>query len=376
MKADLIEHLKTLSNLDVDLEQMYGIKVRHFGDFVLLDYDQINSPRKHPIVDQCRGVVIHKPTMTYARRMFDRFYNAGEYPEVEAAFDWSTAVADSKEDGSIIGVWYNKFDNRWEIGTRGNAIGDNTLTNLVGEVSSITFRELFIRALKQCDHHDFDSFCHAIDLAAGKDHTLMFELCTLENKTVVTHSVDKIVLLGIRHNETGVEWSPEKLDEITWFLDVQRPKRYSLTSFKEAVDTANSLPNLEEGFVLRDGNNNRLKVKSVQYVAAHHLKGEGMTPKRALLIALAKEVDEFVTYFPEYESYLRKYETNINDLRTEVTEVFAPLKDIIDQKEFALSATKHKYSGILFGLRKGKTFNQILDDASVDYKLKLFGFKE
>lgn len=329
------------------------LTVREVGPFALFDYNQIESPRKHPVADECRGVVIDMENMTVARRMFDRFYNYGEFPELEKEFDWYTAVVDEKVDGSIIGVWFNGRANRWEIGTRGNAFGDNTVTTLTGEDSTITFRSLFLRAMKLTE----SEFQALFDEVALESCTYMFELCTLENKVVTAYDSDKVFLLGIRHNQNGREYASKLLELEASMLGVQRPAQYSLTSFDDAVKAANELGGLKEGFVIRDGQNRRMKIKSVAYVAAHHLRGNGMTPRRAIDLVLAGEAEEFCAYFPEYKEVLYKFDQIVYDRLHDIEASYYKIRHLTDQKEYALEAVKFPWSGILFALKKNPSMS-------------------
>lgn len=331
------------------------LKLKHKlydGNHILLDYHMIDSPKKHPVVDRCRGTVL-KHTQgegcSYARRMFDRFYNLGEYPEVHKHFDWDSAVVEEKADGSLIGVWYNEPEDTWEIGTRGNAMGDNKMTTLSGEEGSIAFKDLFLRAWG--GGYKFDR--EFAECYGGR--TYMFELCCIENKIVTSYPEDTIYLLGVRHNKTGKYESAEELDKLAehYFKGVKRPQRYQLKSFEEVMEASHHLPNLQEGFVLYDKNDMRIKVKSLAYVTAHHLRGEGVTPKRATLMALAGEVEEFCSYFPEYRALLMPYVEQVAKVLHEAQFAYDSLKHIPCQKLFAQRVQEGwpDYQALLFTMR-------------------------
>jgi hypothetical protein len=60
-----------------------------------------------------------------------------------------------------------------------------------------------------------------------------------------------------------------------------------------------------EGFIVRDVNWNRLKIKSPQYVALSHLSlkdKKGINGKYMLSIIRTNEGDEFLSYFPEHST--------------------------------------------------------------------------
>ena len=107
----------------VALTEQYGIKVRKYPEdnIVLLDYDQIESPKTHPIVIECRSLILAMDTLEVVSRKFDRFFNLGEAPELYQDFDFDSAVVMEKADGSLIGVYFNPHTSRWEVSTRGMA---------------------------------------------------------------------------------------------------------------------------------------------------------------------------------------------------------------------------------------------------------------
>jgi hypothetical protein len=60
------------------LNENYGIKTTIRDDLVILNYSQIDSPKKHPIVMECRGLVLEIPSYRIVARSFPRFFNWGE----------------------------------------------------------------------------------------------------------------------------------------------------------------------------------------------------------------------------------------------------------------------------------------------------------
>jgi hypothetical protein len=102
-----------------------------------------------------------------------------------------------------------------------------------------------------------------------------------------------------------------------------------------------------------DAQFNRVKVKSPAYVALSHTK-DSITKRSMLDIIRKNESREFLTYFPEYlQEFLdikAKYQNYVGVIRAK----YERIKDIADQKEFALKASSKTCSGILFGLRSGK----------------------
>jgi hypothetical protein len=59
----------------------------HDGDLVSLKYNQIESPMHEPIVQECRGMVVHVPTGTILAHPYNKFWNHGE--ALAAPIDWA-----------------------------------------------------------------------------------------------------------------------------------------------------------------------------------------------------------------------------------------------------------------------------------------------
>jgi hypothetical protein len=330
----------------------------------VIDYDQINSPRFDPLCDSCRGIVVCQKTNEVVCWPFNRFYNAGEGSPAEKNFDWTTPLTVSKEDGSLIKVYY--FDGKWRIATRGTAFGSNCIYNLIGEESTITFHNLFLRALGISDS-EFQDGCEECFI---RGETILFELCTKENKVVTSYEKDTVFFLGLREVD-GFEGY--LIENFLW--NVKFPEVFALDTIDHVIEAAESLDNLKEGFVVRDVNFNRIKVKSSIYVIAHHTKGNGLTPKRAVDLVLTNEYHEFISYFPEYEEMIMKYKNRLDEIREECYRIHNENFFIEDRKEFAMKVKHYPFSGILFSMKGGKEFDVALNLMTQEARYRLLGAK-
>lgn len=329
-----------------------------------IDYDQINSPRFDDIVDNCRGIVVCQETKKVVCRTFRRFYNVGEDTRTEKMFNWDMSRCYSKEDGSLIKVYH--FDGEWRVGTRGTAFADNTLFSFIGEETKITYRQLFLRTLGM-DDGEFQARC---DLNFIEGESILFELCTVENRVVTTYPSDRVYLLG-GFGHTGIEF-----DQASWtFPNIQYPEVHKMGSFDEVIKTATELKGMKEGFVLCDCDNRRLKVKSPVYVIAHHTKGTVMTPRRAVDLVLLNEQHEFIAYFPEYEEFIWRFEIMMDNIREECITAFEKYGNLESPKEFANHVKHFTSSGILFSMRKGKTYDEAFNSLTTNAKYRLFEIK-
>jgi len=71
-------------NLEL-LEEQLGIKATcHEDGRAILNYSQIDSPKQHPIVLECRGLVLDmNNNWELVARSFSRFFNRGEIVDVQ-----------------------------------------------------------------------------------------------------------------------------------------------------------------------------------------------------------------------------------------------------------------------------------------------------
>ena len=309
--------------------------------YVKLNYSQFDSDFNDPIVRECRGLTLRIDQYPDAIRPvcvpFFKFGNFGEgyCPNI----DWPSARVQEKIDGSLILLW-NDHD-RWQISTSGTI--DAQRAPLFG-LDSLSFRDLFEMAVNQRD----------IPFAElDKDCTYMFELVAPQNKVVVSYPEPKLYHIGARNNIT--------LEEFDVDLGIDKPKQYSFGSIEECVEATKKLPYNEEGYVVVDRYWNRVKIKSPAYVAVHYLKNNGVqTTERLLDVMRQGEVEEFLTYFPEFQENIDKIRGAFHLIHARLCRFLyvdlgqrGPEKRSFEsQKEYALLVKDHPFSAYFFEYRK------------------------
>ena len=120
------------------------------GDLVMLNYNQIDSPKTNEIVKECRSLIIDK-NLNVVSRSFDRFFNLGE--NNTEIVDWTKVKFYEKIDGSLIKI-YN-HNNTWHISTKGTLFGDSN----VG-VYDLTFKDMVLNGLGFTKEYDFQNYCN------------------------------------------------------------------------------------------------------------------------------------------------------------------------------------------------------------------------
>lgn len=147
MESKMLEVVKRLKDGRItvrELEDDYGIIVRHYPDIIILNYTSYSSPKFNIIADGCRGLILNRNTYDIVCLPFERFYNYGENPKIDCnkvftSKEYNVRVQE-KVDGSIMKVYH--FDGQWHIATNGTAYGEAQI-NIFGG----TFRSTFLKAL-------------------------------------------------------------------------------------------------------------------------------------------------------------------------------------------------------------------------------------
>ena len=337
-----IEFLKDNSGDFSKITEAFGIKVKDypFEKLVVLNYDQINPLKMEPIVQECRGLILDY-NLNIICRPFDRFFNYGE-AETDK-MDLTGYTYFPKLDGSLIKVYY--WNGSWRIATRGTAFAESDVGGW-----GITFEQLALKAAGCENMQEFNSRCDKANMP--QRGTYLFELTAMENRVVTQYSTPQLTLLSVRDNLTG--------DFTNMKYEVSLPQDFYRTNpfvegltIQDIIQKADALKNLEEGFVGYDKEGvPRIKVKSAAYVAVHHIRGEGLNPKRIAELVISGEEEEYLTYFPEDRSTIEPYTLALKSLVYNLELSMLTNHKIEDQKQFALAIKDVQGKSVLFTARK------------------------
>ena len=372
----MMEVQKYLQKHGLDkLKEEFAIGVTDYPDRVVLNYNQIESPRFNSIVDECRGLILHKGCWDVMARSFDRFYNWGEGvgdPERKSnplnqrvasigdpkfvPFPFQETIIQEKLDGSLISVYADH--NGWQAATRKMAFAEGP-TNL-----GRTFSEVFWAIANKFNLKE--------RLLHFKNYTIVFELTGPENRVVTPYSEPNITLIGGRYNKDSMrELTPIELDNMSIAWGIDRPKPYKIPDkpsveekVEELLNMVDDFPSMDEGVVilhqLINGSYWRIKVKNPRFVAIAHMRNNGnISPKRILFLIMENEHHEYLKYFDTDKPYFDFIEGEYKESIARLELIYNETMSIEDQKEFALTIMpKTLYSfenGVLFSVRKNKT---------------------
>lgn len=283
------------------LAKEYAIKVKTEGAYAIFNYGY-GCDYADPIVQESRGIILDTEKLEVVCWPFRKFGNHNE--SYADDIDWSNARVQEKVDGSIIKLWFDQRKPGWQFSTNATLRAENAPA---GEDSRTTFYDLICGAENYSDI-PFD--------ALDKDNTYIFELVSPGMQVVVPYESTMLYHIGTRSNLTGQESDVD--------IGIRKPKLYPIHSLAECVETAIRLNQMDseeiraEGFVVVDGNWNRVKVKSPDYIAKHHLVQMKSIAKREcvqMLLRAAPEINVICQANPELIPVFKYYDYQLSRLQ-------------------------------------------------------------
>lgn len=340
------------------LRDEFGIKVRETDDLLVLNYDQIESPKTHPIVIECRALILDRE-FNIVSRSFDRFFNLGEAPLTQTHLDWSIAGAHEKVDGSLMKVYNHR--GYWYIATRGMAYAEGATE------FGVTFKQLALKAFGLGSDAEMQV---VFNKYLQSDRTYIFELTSMENRVVKHYEGYMMHYLAARVNATG-EYGGSAEEVQAQLIGGKYIEKLKFASAQDCLEASRALKNLDEGYVIYQNGIPVCKVKSPAYLAVHAIRGEGLNPKRIMQLVLVNEQDEYLSYYPEDETYFLPYVAAMEELVSEIKFHAKLTKDIEDQRQFAKAIKGLPFSAALFKARQsGESAIREFHNQRESYKMK------
>jgi hypothetical protein len=316
---------------------------------VSLNYSQIEAKDNDPLAKQCRGLILSKTDHSQFNENeivgetfiqaypFNRFFNYGQACADTINWKDPNLKVLEKVDGTCIICYFDKIKLEWHVATR--AVPEAHL-NING--FDFSFRQLFEKAT------NFKSLTEN----HNKNYTYIYELTSPFNRIVVDYPNTSITLLGIRDNISLNELEIDDYD--------LKVKSFSINSIDNILELINSFPPSQmEGVVVKDSNFNRVKVKSMSYVAAHHLKDSATSSTRNMLkIILDNKDDDVITFLPEeLKHYMLRLKEGLRVLAIKYDKIYLELKNTTgSRKEFAIAVDSSGYwHSPLFNMYSGKS---------------------
>lgn len=347
----------------------YSLRIMKDCGYVLFKYSQIDSDFNEVICQEARGLILDSLNdYQVVRYAFRKFFNIAE--QFAAPIDWSTAVASEKIDGSIMSVWFSRGE--WHISTNGTIDAFKAETATFGKEK--TFGDLFseVLPLSTFEGKNLENYCFT------------FELVSPFTKIVIDYPETKVYLLSVRDMRTLVEIPYTELPEFAQILNVDTPQLYLLESREGYCQMVEQMGEGHEGIVVRDAQNQRVKIKTRLYFEMHRVKNNGVINlERIVELVRANDQAEFLSYFPEYTEMFKKVETQIEQAKTTITSIrqevidwklqhqVGGLADSNERKMFAKTYGQHKYKAFYFAGLQGK-LDSLVASLSAKKFIKMF----
>ena len=315
-------------------EKPYCVKTKHYyindKHYVMFTYNQVNSDFNNDIVRECRGIIFREGEWTKpVCHAFDKFGNYQEsyVPKI----DWNSAKVTEKVDGSLIKVWYNSDTDDYMISTNGTI---NAFDAPIDDYRYKSFGELFVNAIDLCDLMSV--------MSKYNKSTYIFELVSPVNRVVVPYETIRVYFLGERDIEGNLtSFTDSECTEGFIDIGVLTPKVFNLSTFDEVVTAANELPWDEEGYVVHDKYNNRVKIKSPAYVIAHYSRINGnISEKHLIRVILEGQEEEFLTYCSDYKDTLLKTKQKMEDYLVKCKFLYTTIPNFNNRKDYATYVNK------------------------------------
>ena len=289
----------------------YNLKISRDNGYVMFKYNQLSSDLSNPIVQDARGLILFEETLDTVCWAFSKFFN---YSEINCAeIDWNSAAVEEKIDGSLLKIWHH--NNHWHVSTNG------IIDAYKAEVSDNdwTFGKLFDAAIKNMAVPDFFN-------GLDQHMTYMFELVSPRSKVTIYYPETRLYYLGCRDMTTMQEC--KVYYSVMREADILYPKVYPLHNLEDCLAYVKTMTKDEEGFVVKDKNFNRIKIKSPEYLMAFHMNNNGVvTTRRIINMIKDNYIDDFMAYCPEYKDSVQEVFNGISNLAKSLEDTWARCKD-------------------------------------------------
>lgn len=281
------------------------ILVKDEGDLSIFRYD-IKANFRDALVCEARGIIINTKTLEVVCWPFTKFFEYEDYNSKLSSFDWDSAYAEDKIDGSMITLWFDTTECKWRFSSMGctrlsdvrTPYGDS-FAELIRDTEQFKILLGFINENRVLD----------------KANTYIFEFVHPKAPVIIHYETPALYLTGIRRNVDGKEMYP-------WLPHMPVPNRVSVNSLSSCIDYVENTFNksivsnkvscvIREGFVVVDKYYNRIKVKSPIYLIMHGIVAgsrEAITLFLKLLSQNKIDLANICEDYPEHRHVLTYYE--------------------------------------------------------------------
>lgn len=252
----------------------------------------------HAILRECRGLIFDKSGKILSRR-FHKFFNVNERVETEQnklPLDTVKYIFE-KLDGSMITPLVINGVVRW-----GTKMGITETSKQV---------EVWIAEHNHTNYVAFAEWCHNLG------YTPIFEWCSRKNRIVIDYPEDDLILLAIRHNESGAYMG---YPDMCYYAEnhgegipVVKVYGTEIGDMEKFITDTRGLEDAE-GYVIRFADGHMVKVKGEWYCNLHRVKDEISNPRLIIQHIINGTLDDVKSFCLEADrEYLDRFEKMFND---------------------------------------------------------------
>lgn len=233
--------------------------------------------RETAIMREMRGLIFSPDGKILSRRLH-KFFNLGEREDVAQIDISKHHTVLEKLDGSMITPVMINGAIRWctKMG----------VTEVAGPV------EEFVDA-----HQDYVDFAR---VCLNANMTPIFEWCSRKQRIVIDYPEDRLVLIAVRHNFTGVYVKPEWLSFLV-YPEFDIPIVNAMEPIKDMDRFVEELRKREdiEGVVIRFDDGHMVKIKTDTYISLHKAKSELENERNVVRLVLEDKIDDLIPLLSE-----------------------------------------------------------------------------
>lgn len=280
----------------------------------LYNYHPTKSPRNNSIVEEANGLILNQKAEVVSMS-FRRLYSLNE--SCAEDIDWNSAVAEIHEDGALVVIF--RYKGKWFIQTKTDvhAVESMKTYNISIQVAVMAILGTMFEE-KRGPFYPFESYgnfnlCYA------------FEFVSPYNRNITFYPNNNLILLSVFDKKRLVE-----MDE-KWISNFQRhycngrafirPRTYGVDNPKGASKLAKHMKIKEKGFIIKDWEGNRIKIKNSDYLALSKLinsRGD-ISSETYAKIALSGYATEIKQNYPEHTFMLDMFTSSIISITKSTT---------------------------------------------------------
>ena len=311
------------------LVDKYQLRARWADDrTVCLNYHQVKTPRDVDMLKACRQLFLRRHMDGTFRLLFTSFYRFFDWDECAEDTDVLRAhVQDAlfydKEDGSLMGLFWDRENNQWQFTTR-STFAD---VSMCPRLNAATWAQAIQRMT-------------SINFAAlNKSYFYIMELCTPDNVNIRSYPTSRAFLLTVLNSETLHELNHGEILAEARIMGLDVPQCHSFDSICDALQYMEARGQREhgwEGFVMvyaGQGGPVRAKLKPQSYLRAERLIKTAPHPAHLLEVMIHGEL-EAVKQHPRFKhnAHMLLWQLKYEQLCVDMAFIFDEIKECPDGK--------------------------------------------